>query len=685
MQESSPSGTIDEFCVLVVPATTADAVAIEKLLRAYALSCRVLPSTAALCDALRGAAGVVVIAEEPLVQDSELLVERIRAQEVWSDIPVIVLSRAGLDSAALAEIVPRLGNVSVIERPVRMSTLVTLISSSLRARTRQYQVRAHLAQQEEARRTIQEAEQRFRLLVENIEDYAIFMLDTEGRVTSWNSGAEQMLGYTVDEVLGQPAARFFVKGDDVLEREMQEAQATGRATSTGWRVRKDARHRYVEGLLNAVRDDDGRLLGYAKLMKDVTDKRRAEAEREHLLLSERAARSEAERASRMKDEFLATLGHELRTPLNAILGWSQVLRCLPGANPEIDDGLKVIERNARAQAQIIEDLLDMSSIISGKVRLDMQNVELASIVTAAINGVRPAAAAKGIHLVERIQPLARPVSGDPNRLQQVFWNLLTNAVKFTPEGGQVAVTLERKGTHAAVCVADNGSGIDDAFLPHVFERFRQADASASRRHGGLGLGLSIVKQLVELHGGVVSAASDGKNKGSRFTVELPLAAVDTYAVEAAAGREPRPSALSSDIAAPLPRANLKGVRVLVVDDEPDARDLVERLLTECATIVTTAGSASEALQQVAREKPDVLVSDIGMPEEDGYTLMRWIRKLDGDRGDIPAIAFTAYARAEDRTKAMQAGYQLHLAKPVEPAKLIAMVAKLAKRPAIRHH
>ena len=685
MQESSPSGTIDEFCVLVVPATTADAVAIEKLLRAYALSCRVLPSTAALCDALRGAAGVVVIAEEPLVQDSELLVERIRAQEVWSDIPVIVLSRAGLESAALAEIVPRLGNVSVIERPVRMSTLVTLISSSLRARTRQYQVRAHLAQQEEARRTIQEAEQRFRLLVENIEDYAIFMLDTEGRVTSWNSGAEQMLGYTVDEVLGQPAARFFVKGDDVLEREMQEAQATGRATSTGWRVRKDARHLYVEGLLNAVRDDDGRLLGYAKLMKDVTDKRRAEAEREHLLLSERAARSEAERASRMKDEFLATLGHELRTPLNAILGWSQVLRCLPGANPEIDDGLKVIERNARAQAQIIEDLLDMSSIISGKVRLDMQNVELASIVTAAINGVRPAAAAKGIHLVERIQPLARPVSGDPNRLQQVFWNLLTNAVKFTPEGGQVAVTLERKGTHAAVCVADNGSGIDDAFLPHVFERFRQADASASRRHGGLGLGLSIVKQLVELHGGVVSAASDGKDKGSRFTVELPLAAVDTYAVEAAAGREPRPSALSSDIAAPLPRANLKGVRVLVVDDEPDARDLVERLLTECAAIVTTAASASEALQQVTREKPDVLVSDIGMPEEDGYTLMRWIRKLDGDRGDIPAIAFTAYARAEDRTKAMQAGYQLHLAKPVEPAKLIAMVAKLAKRPAIRHH
>jgi PAS domain S-box-containing protein len=685
MQEPSPSEPFDESCVLVVPATTTDGVAIEKLLRACALSCRVLPNTAVLCQALRNAAGVVVIAEEALVEDPELLVERLRSQEVWSDIPVIVLSRSGLESAALAEVVPRLGNVSVIERPVRMSTLVTLTRSSLRARARQYQVRAHLAQQEEAQRAIREAEQRFRLLVENIEDYAIFMLDTDGRVTSWNSGAEQMLGYTLEEVLGQPAERFFLKGDDVLKREMTEAQATGRATSSGWRVRKDADHLFVEGVLNAVRDDAGRLLGYAKLMKDVTEKRRIEAEREHLLVSERAARSEAERASRMKDEFLATLGHELRTPLNAILGWSQVLRRLPGADEEVEEGLKVIERNARAQARIIEDLLDMSGIISGKVRLEMQKVELASIVEASVNAVRPAAEAKGIDLVKHIDPLAGAVGGDANRLQQVFWNLLTNAVKFTPKHGRIAVTLERVNAHLTVSVTDDGDGIDESFLPHVFERFRQADASASRRHSGLGIGLSIVKQLVELHGGSISAASDGKGKGSKFTVELPLVAADDYPAQAATAREQTPPAISGDVSSNVPPVNLEGVRVLVVDDEPDARALVERLLKDCAATVTTAGSTSEALEQVAREKPDVLVSDIGMPQQDGYALIRCIRKLDGDRGDIPAIAFTAYARAEDRLKAIQAGYQLHLSKPVEPTKLIAMVARLAKRPTVQHH
>jgi PAS domain S-box-containing protein len=684
MQEGSQPEPFDEFCVLVVPATTADGVAIEKLLRACALSCRVLPTAAALCEALRNPAGVVVIAEEALIHDADLLVERIRAQEVWSDIPVIVLSRAGLESAALAAIVPRLGNASVIERPVRMSTLVTLTRSSLRARARQYQVREHLAQQEEAQRAIREAEQRFRLLVENIEDYAIFMLDTEGRVASWNSGAEQMLGYTLEEILGQSAVRFFLKGDDVLEREMHEAQATGRAMSTGWRVRKDAKHLFVEGLLNAVHDDAGRLLGYSKLMKDVTDKRRIEAEREQLLQSERAARSEAERASRMKDEFLATLGHELRTPLNAILGWSQVLRRLPGADAEVGEGLKVIERNARAQAQIIEDLLDMSSIISGKVRLEMKKVELAVVVEAAINAVRPAAEAKGIELTTRIDASTGTVAGDPNRLQQVFWNLLTNAVKFTRKDGRVEVTLERAGSHLAVSIADNGAGMDQTFLPHVFERFRQADASASRHHGGLGLGLSIVKQIVELHGGSVNASSDGRDKGSRFTVELPLVAVDAYSPEAATARDQPPRPLA-DFASSFAPASLEGVRVLVVDDEPDARALVERLLKECAAIVSTAGSASEALEQVARERPDVLVSDIGMPHQDGYALRRRLREQGGDRGDLPAIAFTAPARAEDRIKAIHAGYQLHLAKPVEATKLNSMIASHARRPAAQHH
>jgi PAS domain S-box-containing protein len=541
-------------------------------------------------------------------------------------------------------------------------------------------VREHLAQQDAAQRTIRDAEQRFRLLIENITDYAIFMLDSEGRVASWNSGAQHLLGYSADEILGQPAARFFVaeaQGDTPLEREMQEAQATGRTTSTGWRVRNDGNRLFVEGVLTAVHDDQGRLLGYSKLMRDITERRRIEAEREHLLQSERAARGEAERSSRMKDEFLSTLGHELRTPLNAVLGWAQVLRATSPTS-EVADGLKVIERNARAQARIIEDLLDMSSIISGKVRLAMQKIDLASVVDTSVEAVRPTAEAKGVTLQATLGPVDGAVTGDPNRLQQVFWNLLTNAVKFTPKDGVVSVTLERVNSHFEVNVVDTGEGIDPAFLPHVFERFRQADASTSRRHGGLGLGLSIVKQLVELHGGNVHAASGGTGKGSTFTVALPVPALDAYPAPQES-REQRLRSVPEDVAASVPVTNLGGIKVLVVDDEPDARSLIERLLQECEATVITASSAGEALEHVLRDPPDVLLSDIGMPKEDGYWLIRRVRKLSGETGRIPAIALTAYARAEDRAKAVQAGYQLHLAKPVEAMKLIAMVASLVKR------
>jgi PAS domain S-box-containing protein len=675
--------------VVVLPATAADGVAIRKLLDSCGMPCLVTRDIDGVCEAIGRGAGALVIAEEAIAADHLPLIERIRGQPVWSDLPVILLSRSGRpETPMLADIVTQLGNVSVAERPVRMSTLVSLIRSGLRARGRQYQVREHLAQQEEAQQAIREAQQRFRLLVENIKDYAIFMIDTDGRVASWNSGAEHMLGYSAEEILGHPAKRFFV--DDggsgaVFEREMQEAQATGRATSTGWRARKNGEHLFVEGVLSAVRGDDCRLLGYAKLMKDVTDKRRIESEREYLLQSERAARGEAERASRMKDEFLATLGHELRTPLNAILGWSQVLGRVEGANPELAQGLSVIERNARAQAQIIEDLLDMSSIISGKVRLEMRKTDLASVVETSVNAVRPAAETKGIALGVTLTSGARAVRGDPNRLQQVFWNLLTNAVKFTPKDGKVSVTLGQTHSRLVVGVTDSGEGIDAAFLPYVFERFRQADASASRRYGGLGLGLSIAKQLVELHGGIISASSAGKGKGSTFTVELPVMALDVDLADCTGARQRRSRSVAGYADVDAPPTSLEGVRVLVVDDEPDARALIERLLQECEASVTTAGSASEAFERVAREAPDVLLSDIGMPQEDGYSLIRRIRKLPGAASQVPAIALTAYARDEDRAKALQAGYQMHLAKPVEPVKLVAMVASLVTQTSLRRH
>jgi len=309
----------------------------------------------------------------------------------------------------------------------------------------------------------------------------------------------------------------------------------------------------------------------------------------------------------------------------------------------------------------------------------MRRVDLESIIDASINAVRPAAEAKGIDLRVALDRAAQMVSGDPNRLQQVFWNLLTNAVKFTPKNGNVSVTLQRVNSHVEVGVADSGEGIDPAFLPHVFERFRQADASTTRRHGGLGLGLSIVKQIVELHGGNIHATSAGGGHGSTFTVALPVMAASAYTPERRERRDEPATAVPAELDASEPHMNLEGVKVLVVDDEPDARSLIERLLRDCDAIVTTAGSASEAMERVVRDKPDVLLSDIGMPTEDGYTLIRRIRKLGGARGRTPAIALTAYARAEDRAKTLEAGYQQHLSKPVEAAQLIAMVATLAKQ------
>jgi hypothetical protein len=406
----------------------------------------------------------------------------------------------------------------------------------------------------------------------------------------------------------------------------------------------------------------------------------AEAKRELLLASEQAARAEAERASRMKDEFLATLSHELRTPLSAILGWSDIL-LKTGQREEksLVRALQTISRNAHAQARMIEDLLDMSRIISGKLRLEMQTLDLFSVIEATIETAKPAAAAKGIRVHSPVDPSLYAVSGDPERLQQVFWNLLSNAVKFTPSNGRVQVLLERVDANVEVRVIDTGEGISPEFLPWVFDRFRQGDASITRHHGGLGLGLAIVKQLVELHGGAVSVESQGEKKGSTFTVSLPLvgARAEASPLDDAASPEVEPGfqGVSSE-----QRAQLAGLTVLVVDDEPDARGVVQWLLEYCDATVLTAGSAAEALERVREGRPDVLVSDIAMPSEDGYALLERVRALGPARGgDLPALALTAYARAEDRVKVALAGFQRHLTKPVDPGELIATIASLTGR------
>jgi len=414
-----------------------------------------------------------------------------------------------------------------------------------------------------------------------------------------------------------------------------------------------------------------------QLAKEIRERQRAEEERTQLLVREQLARTEAERLNRLKDEFLSTLSHELRTPLNAILGWSQILRTRKTDEAMVHHALETIERNARSQVQLIDDLLDVSRIIMGKIRLNVHAVELLPVIESAMDTVRPAADAKNIRLQLVLDPAAGPVLGDSERLQQIVWNLLSNAIKFTPKGGRVQVGLKRINSHVEIVVTDTGQGISAEFLPYVFDRFRQADSSITRSFSGLGLGLAIVRQLVELHGGTVHADSSGEGQGAMFTVKLPLMAVS-----------PKPSGLEQvhpTIGGSVPfdcSPSLNGLRILVVDDEADTRALLVYALEASGAEVVAAASADEAISALTKSliPMDVLISDIGMPDEDGYTLLRRVRTLEKERGGkIPAVALTAYARTEDRRAALLAGFQFHIAKPVEPGELIAVIANLAGR------
>ena len=411
----------------------------------------------------------------------------------------------------------------------------------------------------------------------------------------------------------------------------------------------------------------------AELARQRDELRAAAAENTRLLALEQASRARAEHESRIKDEFLATLSHELRTPLNAILGWTQLMESNALSGDDAKEGLSVIDRNARTQARLIDDLLDMSRIISGKIRLEVGSVKLAEVIDAAFGTVQTAADSKGVKLRKIAGSATDTVaSGDPHRLQQVLWNLVSNAVKFTPPGGEVRVELRQLDDCAEIAVTDTGEGISDQFLPHVFDRFRQADGTTTRRHGGLGLGLSIVKNLVELHHGSVYAASEGKDRGSTFVVRLPLSPLDQSTSSVIETKTPA--------AAPHCEIRLEGVRILVVDDEADASDVVQRLLESCGANVSTAASSSEAMHTLAKHPIDLLISDIGMPGEDGYALIRRVRtQATAKVRDMPAIALTAFAHGDDSGRVIQAGYQSHLAKPVNRAALLSTVARLAGR------
>jgi len=409
-----------------------------------------------------------------------------------------------------------------------------------------------------------------------------------------------------------------------------------------------------------------------ELSMEMAVRKQAEEERARLLVREQAARAEAEAANRNKDEFLATLSHELRTPLTAILGWSHLLRSKNLNDTDTVRALDTIERNARSQSQLIDDLLDVSRIITGKLQIDRGPVDLSSVIEAAVDALRPAAEAKSIGIDVSLGAAGECVLGDQNRLQQVFWNLFSNAVKFTPRGGRVRVDAARTDSRLRVSVMDTGIGITPEFLPFIFDRFRQADGSPTREHGGLGLGLAIVRHLMDLHEGTVEVESEGKNLGSTFTITVPIA--DISAATRNASIETTDSE-GSDFQTHSPEL-LHGLRVLIVDDEPDARDLLTAILTRCGSDVRCSESAADALQAFSEWNPDVLVSDIGMPNEDGYTLLKKVRQLNSRAEMIPAVALTAYATDEDRLQALSAGFQLHVAKPIEPESFVTSIASV---------
>lgn len=502
-------------------------------------------------------------------------------------------------------------------------------------------------------------------LLHGVREYAIYTINADGRITSWHRGAELLKGYTAEEAVGMPFAALFTDEDRARgqpQLELQVAAEAGEYTGEGVRVRRDGSLVEVAVVLTALRGPRGELLGFLKLTRDITARRAAERAREDALRASQVARLEAERASQSKGEFLATLSHELRTPLSAILGWTQVLERGVFDPDTLKHGLDAISRNARQQARLIEDLLDMTRIESGQLRLGMQRIELDSVVAAAVDSALPTAAARGLTLVTSLGPGGGRIMGDPSRLQQVVNNLLDNAMKFTPRGGRIDVALTRAGGEAVIAISDSGQGIPADFIGRLFERFQQQDASITRRHGGLGIGLAIVRQLTLLHGGRVEATSEGAGRGACFTVTLPLLSDDADA------RTPA--------AAPVSR--LDGVEVLLVDDERDVRIITALLLQTAGAHVRTAETAAEALQLLRQSPPAVLLSDIGMPGQDGYELIRQVRALPHEEGGgTPAAAVTAYAGRDDRERALEAGYQLHLAKPLSPDALVAAVAQLA--------
>jgi len=522
----------------------------------------------------------------------------------------------------------------------------------------------------ESAERLQEHDRFNRKILDNSHD-GIHVLDPAGAIELINQpGVTQLELETEDRVVGRSWTGLWSADAAAAGRAVDAAIASGMGRFQARRPTREGEPRWWDIVVSPIRDESEHVTRLVAIVRDITDHKAAEDERAALLASERTARSEAERATRIKDDFVATLSHELRTPLNAILGWVGVLK--HDRRPEtVNRAIEVVDRNCRRQTQMIDDLLDIGRISSGKLRLDVHRVDVAAVIEDALASVQPAADAKGVQLV-KVLGSAGDVQGDSGRLQQIVWNLISNAIKFTPRGGRVQVMLRRADSQVEIIVSDTGRGIAAELLPEIFQRFRQGDGISVGAHGGLGLGLAIVKSLVEMHGGSVEAHSEGEGRGSVFTVRLPMAVIEI--------RASRPTLDDGQLPAESYSRLLSSVHVLVLDDEKDGREIVQRLLEGAGASVSSVASAQDALDQLEHGYvPDLILSDIGMPGQDGYEFMRRVRQMDSPVSAVPAAALTALARVEDRKRALLAGYQTHLAKPVDPAELVATVASLTGR------
>ncbi|MBH8561437.1 response regulator [Nostoc sp. CENA67] len=574
------------------------------------------------------------------------------AQNTCPDVPFIFVSGSLGEELAIETL--QCGATDYVLKQ-RLGRLVPSVQRALREVEERRE-----RQQAEAR--MRQTETRFRLIVESAKDYAIMTLDMAGHITSWNSGAQRLFGYKEAEIVGQPGNIIFTPEEIEQrqpEQEMQLALTQGRAENDRWHVQKNGSRFWGSGVIMPLRDGTNTIEGFLRIIQDKTQQRQAEEQ-----LQQQA--QQLRQVNQLKDEFLAVLSHELRTPLNPILGWSTLLQAKSYEKATMARGLETIARNAQMLTQLIDDLLDVSRILSGKLRLSLRALDLTKTIKAALDTVQLAADAKSISIQTNIQPDVGYVFADGDRLHQVLWNLLSNAIKFTPNQGRVDVTFTRLGTQAQIQVADNGTGISPEFLPYVFERFRQADGSTTREFGGLGLGLAIARHLIELHGGTIQAHSPGEGQGAIFTICLPLMPT-VFATS--------PSTTKVDT-----NHTLSNLSVLLVEDELDTLEFLKFVLEQSGATVTAVSSAQKALKILEQHQPDLLVSDIGMPEMDGYTLIKHIRShLSSKIQQIPAIALTAYAGEIAQEQALQAGFHRHLAKPIDPTTFISAIVSLVGR------